>query len=710
MIYWNNYKGHQRDTLGKRKVFDNNIYSLDIETTNYIKVDGVIYPASKYDELTELEQQTCTKGSFMYIWMFSINDVVYYGRTWQELTSFLTNVEVYVPEKKYLFIHNLSFEFQYLRSVFEFSDVLARTSRHVMKAQLNDFDYELRCTYLMSNVKLSKLADIYELPVKKMVGDLDYNVIRNSLTPLTEEELGYCENDCLIIYYYILMEREMYGDVKHIPLTSTGHVRKELKDIIQKDFKYKRLVNKAINVNPHVYNLMLEAFAGGYTHANIFYTDTIVENVDSWDFTSSYPYVMVTHKYPSSEFRKCILTNKDEMIQDYAYLMVVRFKNIRSKYYNNFISKSKCRNIKGARYDNGRIIRADSLETTITDVDFRFILESHENYDGGEVEYEILESYYSLYRYLPETFINFILDKYVTKTKYKNVEGKELEYALAKAMFNALYGMAVTNTIKDEVLYDNIAGWDERALTNEEIEKALENEKKQSFLNFAWGVWITAYARNNLLKNLIKLDDYAIYCDTDSIKLAPGYDKKVIDDYNDFVTRKIKFVSKTLNIDIEKYAPKDVFGEAHMLGLFDSDGHYDEFITQGAKKYCYTKWKKKEKVKDNPDANIIEEKDGKCKVLEITVAGVPKKGAKALKSIEDFKDDLLFSHKDTGKNMLAYVDEQDPVEIVDDYGNKVLVTDKTGCCVLPTTYILGKAFDYVEAINDLSSERARYKE
>lgn len=167
MIYWNNYKGHQRDTLGKRKIFDNNIYSLDIETTNYIKVDGVIYPASKYDELTELEQQTCTKGSFMYIWMFSINDVVYYGRTWQELTNFLTNVEVYVPEKKYLFIHNLSFEFQYLRSVYEFSDVLARTSRHVMKAQLNDFDYELRCTYLMSNVKLSKLADIYDLPVKK---------------------------------------------------------------------------------------------------------------------------------------------------------------------------------------------------------------------------------------------------------------------------------------------------------------------------------------------------------------------------------------------------------------------------------------------------------------------------------------------------------------------------------------------------------------
>ena len=48
-----------------------------------------------------------------------------------------------------------------------------------------------------------------------------------------------------------------------------------------------------------------------------------------------------------------------------------------------------------------------------------------------------------------------LLEKYVKKTEYKNVEGKEIEYALEKAKFNSLYGMSVTNNIKDEVIFDN---------------------------------------------------------------------------------------------------------------------------------------------------------------------------------------------------------------------------------------------------------------
>lgn len=119
---------------------------------------------------------------------------------------------------------------------------------------------------------------------------------------------------------------------------------------------------------------MLEAFAGGYTHANYIYTDEILENIDSYDFTSSYPYVMVSEKYPSTEFKKCNIKNKNQLLKSFAYILVVRFKNIESKYFNNIISKSKCRNIEKAKYDNGRIISAESLEITITDIDFKLIL------------------------------------------------------------------------------------------------------------------------------------------------------------------------------------------------------------------------------------------------------------------------------------------------------------------------------------------------
>lgn len=388
---------------------------------------------------------------------------------------------------------------------------------------------------------------------------------------------------------------EKYERVDKIPLTSTGHVRRELKELVLKDYAYKRKVRNAVNTDPHVYNLLVQAFAGGYTHGNWIYCDTVMENVDSWDFTSSYPYVLVTHKYPSTEFKKCNITRAERMSTRFAYLLVVKFKNIKCKYFNTFISRSKCTSIKNSVDDNGRVMQAEELTITLTDIDFRFILDTHKDiYEDKPVEYEILECYYSSYNYLPKQFIEFVLQKYIDKTKYKNVEGKEVEYAIAKALFNALYGMSVTNNIRDEVVFYNDEEkinhdnktWDEVKLTNEEIIDKLNDEKKASFLSFAYGVWVTAYARNNLLRNVIKLDDYVIYCDTDSMKLAEGYDKTVIEDYNKFVQGKIKYVSEQLQIDIDKYKPKDVDGIEHMLGLFDLDAHYEVFKTLRCKKVC----------------------------------------------------------------------------------------------------------------------------
>ena len=129
-----------------------------------------------------------------------------------------------------------------------------------------------------------------------------------------------------------------------------------------------------------------------------------------------------------------------------------------------------------------------------------------------------------------------------------------------------------------------------------------------------------------------------------------------------------------------------------MLGVFDDDGHYLEFITQGAKKYAYKYIDKKG-----------EEKIG------ITVAGVPKSGAKALKNLNDFKDDFVFRYEDTNKNLLVYIDEEEEFDLTDYQGNITHVIDKSGCCLLPTTYVLGKALEYAKLLDD-SSNRAIYDE
>lgn len=289
---------------------------------------------------------------------------------------------------------------------------------------------------------------------------------------------------------------------------------------------------------------------------------------------------MVSEKYPAGEFKKDNIKIVEDMLNNFAYILVVRFKNIKSRYYNNFISFSKCREIRGGHYDNGRVVSADSLEITLTDIDFKFLLKAY------KCDYEILESYSTYYRFLPIQYINFILDKYEDKTKLKNVEGREVEYALAKNSFNSLYGMTVTNTIRDKIIYDNINGWDSKELTNNEIMVKLSQEKGQAFLSFAYGVWVTAYARRNLLENALLLDDYSIYFDTDSIKLAPGYDKKIIENYNDSVIEKLKNVSKKLEIDFSRFSPSDIKGNTHTLGLFEK-----EYTSKKEKDFTYKEFK-----------------------------------------------------------------------------------------------------------------------
>lgn len=73
--------------------------------------------------------------------------------------------------------------------------------------------------------------------------------------------------------------------------------------------------------------------------------------------------------------------------------------------------------------------------------------------------------------------------------------------------------------IKDEVVFNNNE-WSEIPLTNEEIESKLKDEKDKAFLSFRlWMLGDADIGRDNLIRNLIQVDDYVVYGDTDSLKL-----------------------------------------------------------------------------------------------------------------------------------------------------------------------------------------------
>lgn len=261
LINWINYEGHKVEKVGTRKQFDNTIFTFDIETTSYISLHNKQYNSIDYLNFSKEEKDNCNFMSTMYIWMFGVNDVIYYGRTWRELELFLERLDFFNPKiKKYVFVHNLSFEFQFLRNIFRFKNVFARKSRKVIKFELEDYNIEFRCTYMMTNVKLEKIPKIYGLNTSKLVGNLDYGKIRHSETILSQEELNYCENDCLVIYEYIKLQLETYKTIKNLPLTSTGFVRKELKEKIEKNWSYKKKVIRSINTDGHIFNLLEDCF------------------------------------------------------------------------------------------------------------------------------------------------------------------------------------------------------------------------------------------------------------------------------------------------------------------------------------------------------------------------------------------------------------------------------------------------------------------
>ena len=676
MIYWNQCEKPNNYDVKRynRLKYDNNIYSFDIETSSYFAIDNINHAARHYKKYHN-DKVEIDYRSTMYIWQFSINDRVYYGRTWKEFRQFLQNIND--PEvRKIVYVHNLSFEFQFLWSNFEIKKVFARKSRKVIYCELEEFNIEFRCSLYLTSASLEFVPGLYDLPVKKLVGDLDYSKIRHSNTYLFKEELNYCEHDCLVVYELIKYYRSIYNHVYRIPRTNTGIVRKEFQKTIRKNNKYKHKILKAYNDDPIVYNFLVKAFAGGYTHANFIYADEIQKNVTSFDEASAYPYHMLSRRYPAKTFKKCYIKDLSRLNHNFAYLMKIRLINVKSRYYNHFISYSKCYDCYDPILDNGRLVSASSITMYCTDIDIRLYQDSY------NFEYEILDIYYSTYEYLPIELTEFLLKIYGEKTILK---GEGAKYIIKKSQFNSMYGMCVTNNIRDDVTFNN-GEWSETPLSNEQIIEQLQKEKKKAFLSFAWGVWITSYSRDTLCRQIMNNDDYTVYCDTDSIKLVPGFNEDSIVKYNESVKSLIETVCKKRDIDINKFYPEDKKGVKHGLGFFENEGTYHEFITLGAKKYCYT---------DD-------------KGLHITVSGVPKRtGIKCLKDISEFKKGLLFDTERTGKLAAYYNDDQQEHVLYDYQGNALTIKDGSGVTLIGSDYTLGMTVEYEDFI---SSDRALFKE
>lgn len=621
-------------------------------------------------ETTRLDDE----HSVMYIWQFQIGeDLTVIGRSWTEFKKFLRRLKDCRPEGErfVVWVHNLSFEFQFLRGIYPFKsdEVFLTDARKPLRVDMMDA-FEFRCSYRHSNMSLEQYLKKMGVEHKKL--ELDYSVKRYPWTPLTDEEIAYCVNDVRGLVEALKKEMEMDGDNLYtVPLTSTGYVRRDAKKALRRTPP--GYIREQLPTDEIFYMLRV-AFRGGNTHASRFYSGRILRNVRSYDRSSSYPDVMINCRFPINEFYMLPYNPDPDYVFDLikrrkkAVIMTVRLWGVRLSnplWGFPYLSIDKCRcrvdralEAAGLCYDNGRILCAEYVETTCTDVDLKIILSE---YDFDDIEFSRVA--FARYGELPPEFKRLIVSDYKYKTELKGVAGEEVFYEKRKNRLNSYYGMTAQSPVRKSWI---LSGGD-YILDPEKTEaQQLEEYRKKGWLPYQWGCWVTAWARLRLEEGLRLAGDGAIYTDTDSVKYIGDVDWSA---YNE---------ERRQQSEKNGAWADDPKGRRHYMGVYEEDGVYSEFATLGAKKYAYR----------TPDG-----------VLHATISGVNKKlGGEELEKAGGLTAFLApgFIFREAGGRELKYLDREDSPVMID--GHRV--RRRPSVTIDDSTYTLGITEDYDKLLTD----------
>lgn len=628
--------------------------------------------------------------SVMYLWQFQLDEsYTVMGRTWDEYKRFMHQLRLYLHSglRLYIAVHNLSFEWQYLRGIYDFTsdEIFALQPRKMLHCSMYDNRLQYFCSYKHSNMSLAKYCEAMGVEHGKQSGEeYDYSIRRYPWTPLKPHEIKYGQHDVVGLVEAIKTDLVKGGDTLYsLPMTSTGYVRREIRSALKKS----GYSVKPILPNLHIYNLLEEAMRGGNTHANRYYVGRVIKGVKSADRKSSYPEVIENMRYPMGRWEKVEEPDVGKFLhyskaRGKAVLMRIKIWGLRLEHWwwpMPYIPKSKTRNLVSVDVeqedgtkkrvnpviDNGRVLSAPYLEITITDVDFE-IIDNEYTWDRMEIE----EMYISRYAYLPQAVRDECRSYFQGKSDLDGVVGQEYYYGKKKNLLNGIYGMFAQAVIRDKlILKDNKVQKDDTVNRADVYDEMCQ----KVFLAYAWGVWVTAWARYELERGIRIAGEYAIYCDTDSVKYLDG---KGID-FSAYNKEKIRLSQKN-----RAYATAPD-GSTLYMGVYECDGEYDEFATWGSKKYCSTK-------------------DGK---LSLTISGVNKKlGALELAEnggIERFVANDFTFIKAGGKEARYYDGGQD-FDYEVEPGRFVHI--QACCSIVDSTYKMGISGEYERLLKGIKNE------
>lgn len=154
------------------------VFAFDIETSSFTA------PVTKTDHND--------KRSVMYIWQLAINGRVITGREWAEFIDVMDHIVERLELSKYrraiIYVHNLAFEFQFIRFMFPWKKVFAIDKRKPIYA-ITETGIEFRCSYILTNYSLEKLGkqlhkyEVFDCRILECGGT---ECVNQMLPPMTE--------------------------------------------------------------------------------------------------------------------------------------------------------------------------------------------------------------------------------------------------------------------------------------------------------------------------------------------------------------------------------------------------------------------------------------------------------------------------------------------------------------------------------------------
>ena len=665
--------------------YDQTIYTFDIETSA-----GYIFPGSDVAQPFDFskppeEYQKAVKVGLCYEWQFGIGNQYYYGR---ELRDFLDVLRIMdaLPGKKIIWVHNLGFEQAFLLNIFKPQKLFARRPHHIIYMDFSE-KVTFRCSYHLTHMPLKTWAK--ELHMEKIEG-YNYDRIRTPLSDLDENELLYGETDIAIVRAGIAKMIDIYGNIKKIPLTQTGRVRKEGQKIFANDVNYRYKMARLLPKNANEYVMLRMAFSGGNVHANWYYAGQKLSGVSCGDIASSYPFCCLTEPLPMQPWR--LAKDPARFLDNPKFCTIVelRLVDIESSGFIDFLSYNKVYDVAKDKQgherilcENGRIVTCNGASIVCTGVDYGVIRRA---YDGT---IEVLRCWYSRAGYLDKRYMEFILGLYERKTTLKGIAEKEDLYMYSKQLLNGIYGDFVSAIVYDDTELLEDGKWKEHIKGVPEINERLNYLREKPWRlksSFSWGLFITAAARRNHYDILAALDkdNDVVYYDTDSVYYLGDHDAD-IEEYNRRMIKRINDVLTFVGIDPERSRPKDSKGIARQMGIIEIEHrNLPEFKALRAKCYAY------------------KDEDGE---IHITISGVNKKaGAAALKGdVDNLHDDMVFSYEQSGRKVSQYNTNQPRCRWIDDAGVEYVSDYKYGLALQPAEYRVNLGSDFIEVLALLHS-------